>query len=132
MIWKILTVLLGLSVLSDASGLAQEWPEGTFTYTMKHDSQGDIGVVTITSKRIGDTIYVKTTEKVDVSKFGIAIYHSKAERWEKWYNGQLVSFKSITNESCSGAGNLISSFKSLFGSHKICVGIGERIPGKPI
>lgn len=117
----ILPVLLGSSVFIVPSVFSHEWPEGTFTYTMDHDSQGHIGTQTLISKRIGHDVYIKITEQVDVSKWGIAIYHSQAERWEKWRNNQLVFFKSTTQETCSHAATVISFVQSAFGGEEICL-----------
>ncbi|MFQ5992193.1 MAG: DUF6134 family protein [Nitrospiraceae bacterium] len=100
-----------------ATALDDSWPEGTLTYTMIHDSEGEIGVQTVISKRFGKDVFIKIDEQVDVSKFGVAVYHSKAERWERWRDNRLVSFKSVYTERCAAG---VSFFASLTGHDKIC------------
>ena len=108
---------LACTVWSQATALDQSWPEGTLTYKMIHDSEGEIGVQTVISNRFGKDIFIKIDEQVDVSKFGVAVYHSKAERWERWRDNRLVSFKSVYTERCAAG---VSFFASLTGHDKIC------------
>ena len=119
--WVIFAALLGWPTFSEANLLHHGWPEGTFTYSVVHDSEGKIGTQTFIAKHLGNDILVKIIEEIDVSKWGVAIYSSNNERWEKWHAGQLTYFNSITYETCSAAAHVVSFLKSSFGSDEICL-----------
>jgi hypothetical protein len=65
-------------------------------YTVKHAIYGDIGTYSNVVERSGDTTTVRTEAHFKVSMLGIVLHREDADRQERWRDGRLISFHSVT------------------------------------
>lgn len=96
-----LGLLLGLVVAGPASGdevvLASFPPAGRLDYKVIRDGR-DIGTQSVEFVRDGDRLTVRTNVNIVVKVIGIPVYRFAHRAEEQWQGGQLVVFKSQSDD----------------------------------
>jgi hypothetical protein len=91
----VLLLLAGIAVLPADHGAAVPAAE-VLRYTVKHAIYGDIGTYSNIVERRGDTTTVLTEAHFKVSVLGIVLHREDAQRQERWRDGRLIFFHSVT------------------------------------
>lgn len=80
-----------------AAAPTSEIPGGRYVYVIKHDSRGDIGRVVNTVRVNGETVTIRSRERIEVKVLGLVAYRQSADRRETWAGATLTGFTGRTD-----------------------------------
>lgn len=68
-------------------------------YRIRHALYGDIGTYSNVIETSGDAVDVRSSLRIAVKFFGMAMYREEADRRERWVGDRLVLFSSVTHKN---------------------------------